>query len=279
MQNSFVLITGVTSGIGKGLAEESAKLGYNLFLVARKSAELDQVADACQKMNPQIQIRKLVADVTQKNLTEVLESEMESVDNLRFAIVNAGIGCTGRFEKLRMQDFERVWDVNVNGALRTIYGCLKSLKKSKGRLILLGSLNSYLSLPLGAPYNMSKFAIRTLGETLDAELSSDGIGVSVVYPGPVRSNIVATNNKGQLVPEAQEFFARQPAQDANVAARKILNGALRGKRGFSLTISASVILFLQQRFPQAFAFLIRTGYHVYRDKILNILGRVNPDQI
>jgi short-subunit dehydrogenase len=277
--NATALITGATSGIGKALAEEHSKMGWNLILIGRKSAELADVQKRCSEINSTVKVTLVTADVTQKDFIEILKAALVSTNDLKLVYANAGIGAAGRFEKLTMADFHRVHDVNVNGVLQTLYGCLPALKASRGRIVLLGSLNSFLALPLGAPYNMSKFAVRALGETLNSELAPLGIGVSVVCPGPVRTNIVSTDNQGRSVPDAQKFFASKPAMQAQTAARRIIRGALCGKGVYTLNLSSFLVIGLQKHFSRTVAFLLRTGFKLFEDKIVALVRIVNPDSV
>jgi short-subunit dehydrogenase len=274
-----VVITGASSGIGQALAEEHARRGSRLILVARRLPELEQTKSACLALKPELKIELLVADVARPDFIEVLKRSLAQVDDLKFVYVNAGVGSAGRFEKLDMQHFKRVFDINVFGALQTVYGSLDALKKSKGRIVLIGSMNSYFALPLGAAYNMSKFAVRALGETLSTEFVTSGIKVSTVYPGPVHTNILSTDNKGRANPEAKAYFANNPGLSAEEAARRLVKSAVNGKRAFSLAASSSFLIWFQQRFPSTVAFLTRVIYARFEKKFLEMVGKVNPDAV
>ncbi|MGZ3727098.1 MAG: SDR family NAD(P)-dependent oxidoreductase [Pseudobdellovibrio sp.] len=277
--NQSILITGASSGIGKSLAEEGARLGYDLIITARRQDELKKTQANCLNINSQINVKLIVADVAQKNFAQLLEENLSNVTNLSQIYVNAGVGSAGRFEKLQIEDFKRVLDINVIGAVQTIQGAFTQLKKQKGRIVIIGSLNSHLALPLGAPYNMSKFAVKALAQTLEIELAPAGIKVSIVYPGPVKTDIVSTDNKGRPNPAAKEYFAKQPGLNSDVAARIIIKKATAGKSEFTLNFSSAVVVWLQQHFPRTLAFVIRTVYKKYETKVASMVGQVNPDAV
>lgn len=280
MTQGTVLITGASSGIGRALAEEYSKLGANLVLIARRTQELQRVQSACFEINPKITINLITADVSQPNFVELLRSNLESVSDLRNVYVNAGVGAAGRFDKLEMQDYRRVFDVNVFGALHTVYGSIDALKRSKGRIVLISSLNGYFALPLGAPYNMSKFAIRALGDTLSTEFVNSGIGVTTVYPGPVDTEIFAIDNKGRFRPEARTYFStKRTALPSDEAARRIIRGVRKEKRRMTLTFTAGFLVWFEGTFPGLTAFVLRKFYGKNEGKILRLIGKINPDAV
>jgi short-subunit dehydrogenase len=279
MNKGNVLITGASSGIGEALAYEQAKLGWNLILVARRVQELERTRLRCLQINSALSVQLITADVAQEDFISVLKNATTNIKDLKIVYVNAGVGAAGRFEKLQMKDYKRVFDINVMGALQTIYGSFDALKIARGRIVLLGSLNSYLALPLGAPYNMSKFAIRALAETLDAELVNSGIQTSIVYPGPVHTSIVATDNQGRPNPEAKDYFSKKPALTAEQAAQRIVRGVLQGRRSFSLTASSSLVLWFQQRFPGVVAFVMRWAFAKFEKQFVELVAKVNPDAV
>ena len=278
-ETPWTLITGASSGIGYEIALEHARRNWNLILISRKEADLQKAREEALKINSRIQVECWAADVSQSDFEELLKSRLKSKGPLKMVYVNAGIGAAGSFEKLSMADFDRCWNVNVRGALQTIYGCLQAVKKAEGRFVLLGSLNSFLALPLGAPYNVSKFAIRALAQTLDAEWANSGPGLTVVYPGPVRTNIVALDNEGNFVPEAKASFENKPALAANIAAQRIVRGALNGRRSFSLQWTSSLLIGFQQRFPNFTGLLLRFVYGRFENSFRKLVGLVNPKSV
>lgn len=279
LESPWTLITGASSGIGYEIALEHARKNWNLILISRKEADLQKTKEEALKINSRIQVECWAADVSHESFEDLLKSRLSGKASLKMVYVNAGIGAAGSFEKLSMKDFDRCWNVNVRGALQTVYGCLETVQRSKGRFVLLGSLNSFFALPLGAPYNLSKFAIRALAQTLDAEWVKSGPALTVVYPGPVKTNIVALDNEGHFVPEAKASFENKPALAANIAAQRIVHGALIGRRTFSLQWSSSFLIGFQQRFPNFTAFLLRFIYGRFESSFRKLVGLVNPKAV
>ena len=269
-----VVITGASSGIGAALAERYAKAGWNVVLIARRRDRLEEIAKRCG-----VKAKILVADVTQKSFENDLTTFLERMPGDLFHVyANAGAGAAGRTDKLNIEDYERHFAVNVFGVLRTLRGAQSKLKSSKGRFIIIGSLNSYLAFPLGTPYNMGKFAVRALAESLFAEEPTLGFSCSVVCPGPIATELLSKNNKGEAVQLGDDFpkiHALSPAK----AADRIFKKVLRGRREIFLSMDSFVLVALHRHFPSFTSRLIRIGYGLFSAKALKLVGMVNPDSI
>jgi short-subunit dehydrogenase len=138
-----VLITGASSGIGAALAEYYAAQGAQLILVARRKERLEMQLQACLSLGAN-GVRLLVADVTAPDFAKSLGAELGSTP-LSLAFVNAGFGVAGSIEKLGIQDFRRQLETNVFGAMETVFAALPALQRGRGRLVLIGSMNSYMA--------------------------------------------------------------------------------------------------------------------------------------
>src|SRR5204862_6923812 len=100
-------------------------------------------------------------------------------------IANAGFGVVGRLESLSVDDYRRQFDTNVFGVLRTIYAALPEIEKTKGNLVIIGSVAGWAASAGAAPYNMSKFAVRALANAITPELRPAGVKVTLISPGSV----------------------------------------------------------------------------------------------
>jgi uncharacterized protein len=196
--------------------------------------------------------------------------------DLKIAFANAGIGVAGRFEKLKIQDFTRCFDVNVMGVIRTAHAVLPTLLERGGHFAVVGSLSGHIANPLGAPYNASKFAVRGLAETLRAEYAHKGVVVSLISPGPVESEIFNKNNKGELVSNPLPTWKKMSAR---TAARRMYDGVLKGKREFSVHWQMTMALYFSQTFPGLTSWIMRKVYAKHEGKFVELLGKVNPDSV
>jgi uncharacterized protein len=271
MSRHLAIITGASSGLGAALAREYARKSWDLLLIARREAELNEVKEQCYDLGDNITVQTLIADVSEPSFPTRLSELIELTSNVDMVYVNAGVGAAGSFEELKRETFERALDINLLGALQTVQATLPQLKKSKGKIVIIASLNSFLALPLGAPYNISKFAVRGLAETLQTELSVYGIDVSIAYPGPIKTEILLKDNFGNLKPGAAKKMESMPALSAQVAAKRIMRKAEAGKRAFTTDFISAVLLFLHQHFPSVTSRLMRFFYRRFKNRFLDLV--------
>ena len=178
-----VLITGASSGIGEALAREFARQGANLVLLARRQDLLTALAASLGTSGGGRAIA-IQADVSKDSDLERAVVQAKSIfGGIDVVVANAGFAVAGPFEKLNVEHFHRQFEVNVYGVLRTIYATLGELKKTRGRIALIGSVASAVSSPGATPYSMSKFALAGLTDGLNAELSRSGVSVTLIMPG------------------------------------------------------------------------------------------------
>jgi len=254
-----VLITGASSGIGEGLAREYAKRGARLALVARRLERLDALAADLRAAGAEVSVHQ--GDVTQEGDVARVVKEFASrgiVIDLVYA--NAGFGVAGPLPRLHLDDYRRQFETNVFGLLRTIYETLDVLRASRGRLVLVGSVAGHVAAPSASAYAMSKFAVRALSESLRGDLQRDGIGVTLVSPGFVDSDIRRTDNRGQLQEDAPDPVPAWLRVPTEVAVREIVRGVERGKAEIVVTGHGKIIVFLSRHFPRLVRFLLLRSY-------------------
>lgn len=180
-----VLITGASSGIGKASAEYLAKRGYKIYAGIRAEE------DAARFSEYKGQISPIRLDVTDVN--SVLDARKFIIDNsntpLWGLVNNAGVGLGGVIEITPADEVRKLFEVNVIGLLETSKIFIPLLRKSKGRIINIGSTAGYISFPGGSAYSASKHAVRALTDSMRLELKSFGIEVVLVSPGAIESSI------------------------------------------------------------------------------------------
>jgi short-subunit dehydrogenase len=252
-----VLITGASSGIGKHLAWEFASRGHNLVLFARRE---DLLLELKQEITTRHAVQVFVrgVDVTEETrLNEAVnlaEKELGPVDTV---IANAGYGVAGKFEELSVRDYVRQFEVNVFGTLKTLSASLPNLKRTHGRLCLIGSTSAYLTIPGNSAYCMSKFAIRSLAEALHSELAPYGISVTLINPGFIDTPIRRTDNQGVFRPSYQDPIPSWLMMSPQVAAQKIYRTISQRKREKALTLHSSIGIFAARFMPNVIAFIFK----------------------
>ncbi len=186
-----VLITGASRGIGAALAEAYAAPGVTLTLCGRDKARLEASAGRCRARGAAVATAAF--DVTDAAAAARSVNEAASRAPLDLLIANAGI--SGGTEGGEGADqVRRIFAVNLDGVLNTVLPAISAMRaRGRGQIALMSSLAGFRGFPGAPAYSASKAAVRTWGEALRGALRRDGIEVSVVCPGFVRSPITAVN--------------------------------------------------------------------------------------
>lgn len=258
-KNKVVFITGASSGIGEALSYEYAKRGYDLFLCARRKEKLDAVTKQCLSLHSSVKVIPFIGDVTHKPDVDKIAFEIQQTfGRLDIVIANAGFGVAGLFEKLNIDDYRRQFETNIFGVLNTIYATLPLLKESRGRLAIMGSVNSYVSFPITSPYCMSKFAIRALADAIYWELKPHGISVTLICPGVVESEIRKTDNQGTYRAEAKDPAPAWLMMKTDAAARQMASAIDRRKKEKIITFHGKILVYIQRYMPFLLGWLLKT---------------------
>jgi len=208
LRGKVVWITGASSGIGEYLAYELAKCGCKLTLSARRKEELDRVKEGCiaqvKERFPSADAEScflvLPFDVTDfeshKALTQTVLQHFQKIDIL---VNNAGMLQIGLAEHTKLSVDQRVMNVNFLGVVSLTKAVLPHfLEKEEGHITVISSPGGKLASATMALYCSSKFAIQGYFEGLRAELWSKNIKVTLVCPGPVKSQVVQNALAGDV---------------------------------------------------------------------------------
>ncbi|MBI2807571.1 MAG: SDR family oxidoreductase [Planctomycetes bacterium] len=207
-QGKSVLITGASSGIGRGVALRLAGLGAQIGLVARNQDALELVRKEIAAAGGTAVV--LPADVTDaEQVRASVEGMIAQFGQLDILLASAGLSLRAYFESCQLEALERVMRVNFFGALYATHFALPHVKKAKGSLVAVSSLTGKRGIPSYAIYGASKFAIQGLYEALELELRPDGVHVGVVSPAfvdtPLRANVLGPDGQPWANPPAPPF--------------------------------------------------------------------------
>jgi len=193
MTQASVLITGASSGLGAALARNYAAPGLSLWLGGRDAARLERVALACRAKGAQVECRPL--DVTDRDAMEHWIRDADRQRPLSLVIANAGIsGGTGNRLGETAAQTRAIFAANLDGVLNSVLPAIPLMKSRRcGQIALMASLAGFRGFPSAPAYAASKGAVRLWGEGLRGWLAEDGVGVSVVCPGFVETNMTAGN--------------------------------------------------------------------------------------
>jgi NAD(P)-dependent dehydrogenase (short-subunit alcohol dehydrogenase family) len=205
-----VLVTGAGRGIGKSIVGHLASCGWDV--VAGVRSERD--ADVVTALSPQ-RISSVILDVTDAGHIAKLEASLpERLDAL---VNNAGIVVTGPMETVSPDDWREQLEINVIGQLAVTQAVLPRLRKSRGRVVFISSVNGQLSMPLVGAYCASKFALEAAADALRMELRPWHIGVAIVEPAQTDTDMWRTaddmvnQTEAKLTAEQRDLYARQIA--------------------------------------------------------------------
>lgn len=244
-----VLITGASSGIGAELARQLARAGGRLTLTARRVERLEDLAGKIAQTNAP---RPLVVacDVTREGDVERAVAEsIRQWGKLDIVFANAGFGVVGAFRDLSVDDYRRQFETNVFGVLRTIHAALPEIEKTRGHVVLIGSVAGWTSSPNASPYAMSKFAVRALADALTPELAPRGVTVTLISPGFVASDIRRTDNQGALQADAPEPVPQWLVVPTDKAVRQVLRAVARRQSEAIITGHGKILVAIERFLP------------------------------
>lgn len=248
-KDKSVLITGASSGIGEEMARQLAEAGAKLTLAARRWELLDTLAQSIALAGAS---KPLVVqcDVTKDGDVERAVAEaVRHWGRLDIAIANAGFGVVGPIKTLSIDDYRRQFETNVFGVLRTIYAALPQIERTKGNIVIIGSVAGWTATPGASPYSMSKFAIRALANCITPELRQSGVRVTLISPGFVASNIRRIDNRGELHASAKEPVPAWLVTPTEKAVKQILRAVARGKREAIVTGHGKIFVAMERFAP------------------------------
>ena len=189
--NRVALVTGASSGIGRGLAVELARRGTAVGLLARRGEVLDEIVNEIEAAGGRA--LALPADVTDaiavRDASEKLSSKFGPIDVL---FANAGVGATTHAKDLDAKQVASVVDVNVIGVVNSVTAVIPEMvQRGQGQLVAISSLAAYRGLPKSAAYCASKAAVSAFFESLRLDLHGSGVDVTIIHPGFIKTPLTA----------------------------------------------------------------------------------------
>jgi short-subunit dehydrogenase len=261
VRDKTVVITGGSRGLGLVLARELAAKGARLALCARDASELENARR--ELSGDGAEVVTIPCDVTdQKQVIDLVRSVSDRFGGVDVLINNAGVIEVGPLEVMTIEDFDEAMKTHFWGPLFTTLAVLPGMReRGGGRIVNVASIGGKVAVPHLVPYSASKFALVGLSKGLRSELVKDGILVTTVIPGLMRTGSPRNATfKGKHRAEYAWFSIGDSlpvtSMSAERAARQIINAFVRGDAEVVLSIQAQVAVTFDALFPELSADLL-----------------------
>ena len=251
-----VWITGASSGIGEALALELASRGATLVLSARRAERLDEVLERCAASDEHLVVP---LDLTETDtLTLAAKSVLDRFGRIDVLINNGGISQRGTVAETALEVDREIMEVNYMGAVALTKAVLPSmLARRAGQIVVVSSLIGKIGTPMRSAYAASKHALQGFSDCLRAEVHDQGVGVTVICPGYVRTEIT----KKALTPDGSSFGEMGSGQINGMSTQEF---ARRCARAIERRVDESMIggrevwaARLAPFFPRVYNYLVR----------------------
>jgi NAD(P)-dependent dehydrogenase (short-subunit alcohol dehydrogenase family) len=261
-----VLITGASGGIGSAAAERLAARDWRVFATARSRANAEELAKRVEGAVP------LEVDLTDDASIVRCAGEVDSLlgdQGLDGLVNNAGIIVQGPLELVKPEALRRQFEVNVIGQVAITQALLPQLRRARGRVVNIGAASGRVTVPMLGPISASKSALESVTDALRMELRHQGVGVSIIEPGAMETEIFA---KAADQVEREGFAGGADTQAIYGKALAKMQEAMADTRlGQPSSVAKAIVTALTARSP-------RTRYVVGRDARQIELLRKLPDR-
>jgi NAD(P)-dependent dehydrogenase (short-subunit alcohol dehydrogenase family) len=263
----IAVITGASTGMGTATARELARRGFHVLAGVRR----DQDANAIRGPG----IEPLIVDITNPDHIRALATRVHGDPQgraVRALVNNAGIPVNAPVEAFAIDEWRRLFEVNLFGHIAVTQSLLPALIRSKGRVVNISSVGGKIAMATYGPYAGTKFALEAVSDSLRREIAPFGVQVVVVEPGAVRTEMA-----GRAIATAHELAStmtpEQRQRYGGLVQAITTQTASHTKSGLPADAAAKVIAkAVTARKP-------RTRYTIGRDAaVLTRLARVLPDR-
>jgi short-subunit dehydrogenase len=255
---AYALVTGASKGIGRAMAEELAKKGFSLLLVARSEEILKKLGEELQTKY-KIEARHLTMDLaTPGSAKAIFDWCVENNFQVNALVNNAGYGLSGEFEKYPLSNHLDMMQLNMQIPVELCYLFLPQLKKQERSYILnISSTSAYQAIPLMSVYAASKVFVLYFSRGLRQELKESSVSVTCISPGPTDSEFVVRAQIKEKGLKAAKKVNMTPEAVASIAVKAMLEG----KSEVIVGMLNKVVSFASWLLPKGF--IERTAMKMY----------------
>lgn len=272
-----VIITGAGSGLGKALALEFAKMQWNVVIAEINDSRAQETAAEIKNLGAKAII--VHCDVTKSaDLDKTIETAEKELGGVDIMINNAGVSAGGFMEKISLEDWDWILNINLKSV---IYGCravIPLFKKQKsGYIVNVASNAGMVCLPEMCSYNMTKAGVIAISDTLRTELSLSGIGVSVVCPSFFKTNLMDQFRSPDLRQrKLAEGFFNKSLMSVEAVAQYVIKSISRNRLHIIPQIDGKYLWWSKRHFPWLY---FKISAYVYKKGLIYKYLGVNPGEV
>lgn len=244
-QDKVAIITGASSGIGKGIAITLARRGVHVALAARNEEKLAGTAEACRANGTQALTIK--TDVSrEEDCQNLIDQTIAHFGQIDYLVNNAGISMRALFAEMDLSVMEQTMAINFWGAVYCTRHAMEHLLASKGWVIGVSSIAGYRGLPGRTAYSASKFAMNGFLEALRTENLDTGLDVLTLCPGFTASNIRNSALTASGQPQSESPRDERGMMQPEEVAQQMCKAIEKRKRTLILTRQGKLTVFLNK---------------------------------
>jgi NAD(P)-dependent dehydrogenase (short-subunit alcohol dehydrogenase family) len=266
-----VLVTGASSGIGRACALELASSGFRVFAGVRKEEDAQALEDAARG-----HLTPLFIDVTDpSSVASAAETVEEAVGEAGLVglVNNAGVGVAWPLELVPLNELRHQFEVNVFGQLSVTQAFLPLIRVARGRIVNIGSVGGWITMPFGGPLCASKHALKSVNDALRMELYPWGIRVSLIEPGAISTRAVDKLEAG-VDETIEEFPAPGRARYADAFRAMTVRAVAHERSGSPPEVVAEAVLHAMTAKKPKARYPVGAG-----SRLQSTLARVLPDRL
>jgi short-subunit dehydrogenase len=249
ISGQVIWVTGASSGIGEALAYELSAMGNTLILSARNTERLEEVKAQCK--NP-AKVHIIPMDLGNFNMMSALASQaILMTGHIDILINNAGISQRSLIAETHFDVYKKLIDINYLGTIALTKAVLPHfIAQQKGHFVTITSLMGRFGSPLRSGYCGAKHGLHGFFDVLRMEHEKDKLGVTLVCPGFIKTNVAVNALTGDGSPQNVNDHATSKGMDTQVFAQKLINAVARNK--FEVYIGGKEIagIYLKRFFPK-----------------------------
>jgi dehydrogenase/reductase SDR family protein 7B len=251
-RDQVVWVTGASSGIGEALAVAFSREGAQLVLSARRAEELERVRQSCD--GPE---RHRVEPLDLMNANGIAHAA-ERVGHVDVVVHSGGVSQRSLAMQTDLSVERSIMDLNFFGTVALTKAVLPSMiARKSGHIVPISSVVGYVGTPLRSAYAASKHALHGYFDSLRAEVGKDGIAITIVCPGYIRTNVSRNAMTGDGSAFGRMDDTHKNATTPEQCARRVVDGVAKRKREVHVGGKETWAILLQRLFPAILARIVR----------------------